>query len=203
MAESTMFACCCGTAVAALPPPDPRFADYKGAGMIFTDGSVVLCGWEPRKRRPGLYGIGGKAEDAVDRRDYRQTAVREVIEELYGAVPSARLVDTVAAALCSDTGGAALVDGDYLMIRCSFRDLQRLLGLVAAARPALISPLYSARLPRSLEELLFARCSAAATEMAQLCLLPVTRQIPRISGDLGSDISRLWASQGGEKAPPK
>lgn len=176
--------------------------------MIFTDGSVVLCGWEPRKRRPGLYGIGGKAEDAADGRDYRLTAVRETIEELYGATPSARLVETVAAALCGDAGRATMVDGDYLMIRCSFRDLQRLLGLVAAARPAVFSPLYPTRLPRSLEELLFARCSAVATEVAQLCLLPVAQQVPRISNDLGGDIIRLWAADHphavkGEKASPK
>jgi hypothetical protein len=169
--------------------------------MIFTDGSVVLCGWEPRKRRPGLYGIGGKAERALDHGDYRQTAVREVIEELYGAVPSARLMETVAAAICGDAGRATVADGDYLMIRCSFRDLQRLLELVVAARPAMVSPLYPTRLPRTLEELLFARCSAVATEMAQLCLLPVTQQVPRISNDLGGDIIRLWVSS--EKALPK
>jgi hypothetical protein len=187
-----MFACCCAAAVVATGPPDARFAAYKGAGMIFTDGSVVLCGWEPRKRRPGLYGIGGKAEDAVDRRDYRQTAAREVLEELFGAVPSARLVEMVAAALCSDARRATLVDG-YVMIRCSFQDdLRLLLRLAAAAR--LKSPLYPTRMPRNLEELLFDRRPGMSTEMAQLCLLPVTQQVPRISYDLGGDIIRLWAT---------
>jgi hypothetical protein len=183
-----MFACCGGGAV-ALAPPDPRFAAYKGAGMIFTDGSVVLCGWEPRKRRPGLYGIGGKAENAVDQRDYRITAAREVLEELYGAPPPGRLVDTVAATLCVDASGTEMVDG-YVMIRRDFRGLQRLLRLVAAS--GFRSPLYVARMPRTLEELVFSRHSAAATEMAQLCLLPVAARAPRISGDLGDDIERIW-----------
>jgi len=186
-----MFACCCGGTAVALAPPDPRFAAYKGAGMIFTDGSVVLCGWEPRKRRPGLYGIGGKAENTVDRRDYRVTAAREVLEELYGAPPPARLVDTVAATLCGDGERAEMVDG-YVMIRQDFRGLRRLLGLVAAS--GFRSPLYGVRAPRTLEELVFARKSAAATEMAQLCLLPVAARAPRISGDLGEDIERIWAA---------
>jgi hypothetical protein len=188
-----MFTCCCVTGATAMPPPDARFAAYAGAGMIFTDGSVVLCGWEPRKRRPGLYGIGGKAENLVDHRDYRRTAAREVLEELYGAVPSATLVDRVAATFCSDGANATMV-GDYVMVRCSFADLHRLLRVVAAARPTLKSPLYPTRLPRSLEELLFTRRSSVAAEMAQLCLLPVTQQVPRISSDLGGDIIRLWAS---------
>lgn len=163
--------------------------------MIFTDGSVVLCGWEPRKRRPGLYGIGGKAEDEIDRRDYRQTAAREVLEELYGAVPPGALVDRIAVTFCGDVGRTTMV-GDYAMIRCSFLDLRRILGMVAGER-RFVSPLYPTRLPRTLEELLFARKSGAATEMAQLCLLPVTQQVPRISSDLGGDIIRLWAADNG------
>lgn len=185
-----MFACCCGAGAVALSPPDVRFAAYKGAGMIFTDGSVVLCGWEPRKRKPGLYGIGGKAERPIDRGDYRLTAAREVLEELFGTPPIERTVDTVAAALCADVARAELVDG-YVMIRQDFRGLQRLLVLVRASGAR--SPLY-ARMPRTLEELLFARQSAVATEMAQLCLLPVAARTPRISGDLGDDIERIWES---------
>lgn len=186
-----MLACFCCAGVVVVTPPDPRFAAYKGAGMIFTDGSVVLCGWEPRKRKPGLYGIGGKAENAVDRRDYRQTAAREVLEELFGVVPSAALVEAVAREFCGDAGRASMVGG-YVMIRCSFRDLQRLLRRVAAVR--MKSPLYPVRMPRTLEELLLARHSAGSSEMAQLCLLPVAQQVPRISSDLGGDIVRLWAA---------
>ena len=185
-----------------MPPPDVRFAAYAGAGMIFTDGSVVLCGWEPRKRKPGLYGIGGKAEDAQDHRDYRLTAAREVLEELYGAVPSRVLIDRVAMTFCSDAASATMVGG-YVMIRCSFANLQGLLRLVSATRPALKSPLYPVRLPRSIEELILKRQSSAATEMAQLCLLPVTQQVPRISSDLGGDIIRLWAADDSEKKTSK
>ena len=111
----------------------------------------------------------------------------------------------VATALCGDARRATLADG-YVMIRCSFRDLQRLLDLAAAAR--LKSPLYPTRMPRNLEELLFDRRPELSTEMAQLCLLPVTQQVPRISYDLGGDIILLWASdhplpERSEKTPPK
>jgi hypothetical protein len=202
----TMFACCCGAGAAvALAPPDPRFAAYNGAGMLFTDGSVVLCGWEPRKRRPGLYGIGGKAERLVDRGDYRVTAAREVLEELFGAPPTEPLVDKVAATLCVDVARTELVDYDYVVIRQDFGGLRRLLELVRASGAR--SPLY-ARIPRTLDELLFARQSAAASEMAQLCLLPVTARAPRISADLCDDIERIWtadhpSSIGHEKQVPK
>jgi hypothetical protein len=168
--------------------------------MIFTDGSVVLCGWEPRKRKPGLYGIGGKAERSVDRGDYRLTAAREVLEELFGTPPTAHLVDTVAATLCGGTERATMVDGDYVMIRQDFAGLWRLLALTRAG--GMRSPLY-ARMPRTLEELLFARQSAAATEMAQLCLLPIVQKAPRISGDLCDDIERIWEADHPAVSVPK
>lgn len=183
-----------------MAPPDPRFAAYKGAGMIFTDGSVVLCGWEPRKRKPGLYGIGGKAERTVDHGDYRRTAAREVLEELFGAPPTDRLVDTVAATLCGDVARTEMVDGGYVMIRQTFGGLRQLLTLVRASGAR--SPLY-AQMPRTLEELVFTRRSEAATEMAQLCLLPITARAPRVSGDLCGDIERIWAADSAKKQVPK
>jgi hypothetical protein len=184
-----MFALC-HTAVAETPV-DPRFAAYKGAGMVFTDGSVVLCGWEPRKRKPGLYGIGGKAEDVLDQRNYQRTAAREVLEEIYGVPPSADLVDRIARV----TGNGRRVEmvGDYVMIHQDFAGLEQILRLVAST--GMRSPFYPSRAPRTVQELLFSRRPTETSEMAQLCLLPITSRVPRISSDLGGDIVRIWSQK--------
>lgn len=156
--------------------------------MIFTDGSVILCGWEPRKRRGagGLYGIGGKVEPG-DRGDYRMTAARETLEELFGTAPTPALTMAVAAIPSARTE----MIGSYVMIHHGFGPggLTELLRLVRAA--GLRSPLYPRGIPRSLEGLLLERRAGAPAEMAQLCLLPVVSRRLRISDDLMDDIRRL------------
>jgi hypothetical protein len=161
--------------------------------MIFTDGSVILCGWEPRKRRGGggLYGIGGKVEP-TDRGDYRLTAAREMLEELFGIMPTAGLIAMVAALPPRRT---EMVES-YVMIHHALGPggLPEILRLVRAA--GVRSPLYPRGIPRSLEGLLLERQiggggGGVLPEMAQLCLLPVVPSRPHISGDLTADIERL------------
>ena len=157
--------------------------------MIFTDGSVILCGWEPRKRRGagGLYGIGGKVEPG-DGGDYRITAARETLEELLGIAPSVALIEAVAAIPAAHTE----MVGGYVMIHHGFGPggLTEILRLVRAA--GVRSPLYPRDVPRNLEGLLLERRTVGAhAEMAQLGLLPVVTVYPHISGDLAGDIERL------------
>lgn len=180
---------CCWSAP-VLSVPEARYSVARGAGIIFTDGSVILCGWEPRKRRGagGLYGIGGKVEPG-DGGDYRLTAAREMLEELFAIVPSMELMMAVAAIPAAHT---EIVDR-YVMIHHRFGPggLTEILRLVRAA--GVRSPLYPRGIPRSLEGLLLERRATPTGEheMRQLCLLPVVSRRPHISSDLADDIERL------------
>jgi len=173
-----MFSCCSPQPV--LEPANPAFTGYFGAGFVFTDNLLILCGWEPRKQRPGLYGIGGKAEP-TDGGDYRITAARETLEELFAIKPSRSLLLRVAAL---KSVREELVGG-YVMIYHTFATLQQLIRLV---RPP--SPFYL-RNPITIEELIFKRFTTGTAEVAQLCLLPVTRLPVMVSADLVDDIRRL------------
>jgi len=157
--------------------------------MIFTNGSVILCGWEPQKRRGrmrgGLYGIGGKMEPG-DRGDYRLTAAREVLEELFGLGPTVptSLIQAVAALRAERV---EMVDR-YVIIHHGFTALRTIMRLVRR------SPLYPRGMPQNLEGLLLERrCDGTRVEMAQLCLLPVVPVRLHISNELVDDIVRLAA----------
>ena len=171
-----------------LVPPDVQFASARGAGIIFTDGSVILCGWEPRKRRGrgGIYGIGGKTE-AGDHGDYRLTAAREMLEELFGLhspVPY-QLVLAIAALPVVHT---EIIDS-YVIIQHSFATLGLIMGLVR--KETVSVPLYPRGAPQTLEALLLERQWQDSTEFAQLCILPVVSTRLHISSELVDDIRRL------------
>ena len=173
-----MFSCCSPQSV--LEPANPAFTGYFGAGFVFTDNLLILCGWEPRKQRPGLYGIGGKAE-STDVGDYRITAARETVEELFAIKPQRSLLMQIAALR---PVREELVGG-YVMIYHTFSTLQQLIRLVRSPSP------FYLRNPITIEELIFKRFTTGTAEVAQLCLLPVTRLPVVVSADLVDDIRRL------------
>lgn len=174
-----MFSCC-SSSPPVLEPANPYFSRYFGAGFVFTDNQLILCGWEPGKQQPGLYGLGGKAEPA-DGGDYRITAARETLEELFAIHPSRPLLLRVAAV---KPVREEFISG-YVMIYHSFTTLQQIIRLVRTP-----SPFYP-RNPITIEELIFKRFTTGKAEVAQLCLLPVTRLPVLVSTDLADDIRRL------------
>lgn len=172
-----------------LHPIPAEFTVYRGAGMIFDNGRTILCGAEPGKvkkgRPPALYGIGGKRE-ATDA-NYRETAAREVIEELFGIHrPSRELIERLLGS-CTGPHEETKVD-DYVMLRYRFEDLEAMLAILGDQH----SPFYT-RMPQSVSELVLARRAPATAEMTHLCLLPMVTPSLRISRDLAGDIARLTA----------
>ena len=57
-----------------------QYTEYKAAGMMFTDTKHILAGYQ----KTGFSGIGGGRELVFDRNDAKLTAIREILEELYG-----------------------------------------------------------------------------------------------------------------------
>jgi 8-oxo-dGTP pyrophosphatase MutT (NUDIX family) len=172
---------CTSRAAVAVAEPE-KYRSYIGAGLVITNGALILCGYEPHKRKPAIYGIGGKRESTDT--TYRETAFREAMEELLGltAIPPRTLQTMMSRKPCYIEDGHG-----YIMLQYSFADLDWFLGRLRGLR----SPFYD-RMPRTIAELLLNRRVEASTEMTHLCMVPVVSPTPAISRDLSSDIDRIF-----------
>jgi hypothetical protein len=162
-------------------PVPERFTTYRGAGMIFDNGRTILCGYEPGKSRPALYGIGGKRETTDA--DYRETAAREVLEELFGIHRAPRAV--LQRILLTPPREEIMVHG-YVMLRYGFNDLILMLLSLRDQQS-----LFYRVIPQTVSDLVLARGRVPGAEMTHLCLLPMVAPAPRVSKDLADDIVRL------------
>lgn len=152
-----------------------------GAGLVFTNGDLILCGYEPHKKIPAIYGIGGKRESTDT--TYYHTAFREAFEEILGVGPPVDLVGTLIAAARPQK--TVKVGSGYIMIQYTFTDLVQFLEII---RRAGVRALFYRKAPRTLEDLLLQRLYSISTEMTHLCVLPVVQPAPIVSRDLASDI---------------
>ena len=167
-----------------MPPVAEEYRTWTGAGLVFTNGDLILCGYEPHKKIPAIYGIGGKRESTDT--TYYHTAFREAFEEILGVGPPAGLVGTLAGAARPQK--TVKVGGGYIMIQYTFADLAHFLDIM---RRAGVRTLFYTKAPRTLEDLLIRRLCRASTEMTHLCVLPVVRPAPMVSRDLASDIEGI------------
>jgi hypothetical protein len=134
------------------------------AGCIFTNGTHVLGGFQPKKCI--ISGIGGKPEGLET--PY-ETALRETVEELFEVknVDNELIIN-----LMGDFKGfyEINVTDYYVSFVFSFEELEKLLHILNDY--GIVSPLYST-FPLSLNELLFQRKIDIEAEISHLCLLPV------------------------------
>lgn len=135
------------------------------AGVVFTDGKLMLCGYQPHKAQPCISGIGGKCEVGED---VFTCAIREMIEELFEIKHAiSGLIWTVKEV----APYGVLTNQGYYMIMYSFEDLERILRLIQTF--GLQSPLYDV-FPTNLNELLFKRkTDGISAEISHLALLPL------------------------------
>jgi hypothetical protein len=177
----------CLTIVPYYQHPIPtRFTTYRGAGMIFDNGSTILCGYEPPKKHPALYGIGGKRETTDA--NYRETAAREMLEEMFGlqTIPRNILQRVLVIVPQEET----MVDG-YVMLRYRFSDLVCMMLTLRDQK----SPFYRT-MPVTVSDLVLGRrLLNHPVETSHLCLLPMISPAPNVSEDLADDIRRLLSKR--------
>jgi hypothetical protein len=171
-------------------PPDPPLTqpNYFGAGCIFTDGIHILAGWQPRKRNPGLTGIGGaKHKDET----FLTTAYRETLEELFHlkSVPP-QLINYLKVHLRPKK---IIESNGYVSAVFDFEDLNHMLKL--CKKMGLTSVLYE-KFPTDLMTLLRKRKFLDTTEVEILGLLPVVKEFPPkrriyVRDDLLRDMEKL------------
>jgi hypothetical protein len=156
--------------------------EYTSAGCIFTNDTHILGGYQPNKASPCISGIGGKKEGVEE---FLETALREMLEELFGlynkeyipplmAIPYERL----------------LISGDYVSIVYSFTSLEKI--LLELNRLSAVSPLYT-EIPLTLIDLILKRLPVNS-EISHLCLLPLvkhSRTSPFVENCFVKDIRML------------
>uniref|UniRef100_A0A6C0BKM0 Nudix hydrolase domain-containing protein n=1 Tax=viral metagenome TaxID=1070528 RepID=A0A6C0BKM0_9ZZZZ len=168
---------------------------YKAAGSVFTDGKIILAGYQPRKKKPFISGIGGKKEEGET---YMYTALRETVEELfeYESIPRILIEE-----LKTIVPEKVLQNGSYIIVVYNFEDLGMMLKIIGKHK--LRSPLYDT-FPKNLIELIFNRRVIYDVnnvfykpEISHLSLLPLiehSRSNPFVDGDFIEDMPILMKS---------
>jgi len=138
---------------------------YKAAGCVFTDGKIILAGYQPRKKVPTISGIGGKKEDGEM---YMDTAIRETVEELFEVAVTADLIKE----LKSIVPQKIVQNGSYIIAVYTFINLEEMLKHMK--RKGITSKLYDT-MPGNLMELIFNRKLVENPEISHLALLPLVK----------------------------
>ena len=158
------------------------------AGVVFTDETLLLCGYQPYKAAPCISGIGGSCEPGED---VFTCAIREMIEELFEIK---YMAPGLIRAMKEIAPRKVFTNQNYHIIMYSFEDLDMILK--ALANLGLQSPLYSV-FPTTLHELLFTRnVGSVSAEISHLALLPIvhhTSTLPFVDAYLISDMKEILA----------
>jgi len=138
---------------------------YSSAGVLFTNGTHILGGYQPKKEFPCISGIGGKRE--LRDTSFLFTAMRECLEELF-AIPDnlSQYIELIQ----ENVTPLRVVDlGGYINSIYSFIDLERMMDILHGA--GVVSPLYPV-FPRTLNELVYTRRVSEDQEITHLAILP-------------------------------
>jgi hypothetical protein len=171
--------------------------NYSSAGCLFTDGTHVLAGYQPKKTIACISGIGGKREEGDG--SFLETALREMLEELLGIYDNANLVE-----LLKTVPYDNIIKGQhYFNVIYSFLGLEKILEFVFIKVGE--SPFYKV-FPRTVRELVFSRICPmeAAAEISHLALLPLVPELV-IDPYFLKDLKKVYFSGQGlstEKTPP-
>ena len=157
---------------------------------MFTNGTHILAGYQPRKKNPHISGLGGSKQKEES---YMQTAWREALEELFE-------LKEIPATLCEEIMFAiqpkhTFITENYINVVYSFADLHELLQLLHCYE--LESKVYTI-IPYNLSDLLFQRQVKKDVEISHLCLLPVVEhnwKKPFIDKLFLQDIQNLFEQQ--------
>lgn len=151
------------------------------AGTFFTNGNLVLCGYQQNKQVPSISGFGGKKENTDPTLTY--TAIRETLEELFDITPDHNLINNIDDDLNIKN---VIVHDNYHMIIYSFEDLEIILNILFQNN--ITSNLYD-ELPNNISDLILKRKIDQNSEISHLCLLPLKENL-QLNVDFIQDIHR-------------
>lgn len=163
-----------------------RSIKYISAGSFFTDGKLVLCGYQQNKKVFNISGFGGKKE--LRDKSYIETAIRETIEELLNMVPDKETINNVNMNIIHKN---VFIQDEYCMLTYTFDDLETILQILSKYHVK--SNLYD-NFPMTISELIFNRKIDPKLEISHLCLLPLKENI-LIDNDFIKDINYFLAQK--------
>jgi len=145
---------------------------------LFTNGTHVLAGFQPKKKVPCITGIGGCREAGET---FLYTAIRETVEELLNVtnVP-AELIYTLSDKL---QPGSIFSNNGYTTVVYSFHQLETFLRIVQGY--GIVTGIYR-DFPTTLEELVVRRKTSTDAEIRQFAILPL--ECSQISKDFLVDL---------------
>jgi hypothetical protein len=141
---------------------------FIGAGIVFLNkfNSTILAGYNIKIN--SISGIGGKS---LENEDLDKTAIREMLEELFELQENTNLNNYINLILAIITPSNIINSNNYYIHIYNFEDLQQILNILNLNN--IKSKLYDI-FPTNLTELIFNRKINEATEISNLCLLPIT-----------------------------
>ena len=154
---------------------------FLAAGCVFMNYTHVLAGYQPKKHNPCISGIGGKREGDET---YLHTAIREMVEELFGMYEQTSVIEEIKLIEVK----MIIIRKTYIIVLYSFEDLIKIMEIVS--KGCVETPLYDA-IPLTIEDLILKRklCDA---EISHLVLLPVVshpRDKPFVDGSFLKDLA--------------
>jgi hypothetical protein len=158
---------------------------YKAAGTVFTDGKLILGGYQPHKKFPMISGIGG-SKTTGETPPY--TALRETLEELFDfKTVSTDLIDDI---LEFVPASHTEKHGSYIYFVYSFQDLEKILRLVK--KHHLKSSLYK-EFPDTVWKLVSNRSVDPSAEISHLCILPLVSERLKFDANYLDDMPSINA----------
>lgn len=154
---------------------------FEAAGCLFTDGTHVMAGYQPKRGTKLISGFGGGRKPGET---YFDTAMREVLEELLEIKPSEALLDALNLQF---QPSKVLINGPYIILQYSLADIDTLLDIVSQHYSH--SPIYS-NMPFGLSELIFKRKYLKGMEVQSILILPLVNDF-LVDGNFRKDIDLI------------
>ena len=159
------------------------------AGILFTDNTHVLAGYQPTKKTPIISGFGGMIETGED---WQTASVRELLEELFDitSCPSGLIQQIKELLYETNISLHISISDNYTYATYLFSDLEKILQIVSDS--SIQSPIYPHNIPLTITDLIFKRIYTPKSEIQQLVLLPLEKNIkldPLFINDINSQIT--------------
>ncbi len=172
----------------------PEGNDFKGAGCMFTNGTTLLAGYQKKKGKSIISGLGGSRQGEET---FMETALRETIEELFDIedIDPVFLEKLTKFLRPRDVIFMEVEDwGIYITVIYSYSDLEKLLDFTHKSKSVKRSSLYKT-FPDTICKLLLNRIipTGSPPEITHLTLVPLDSTIANatISPDFLEDITKI------------
>jgi hypothetical protein len=151
--------------------PKTTRENFVSAGCIFTNKTHILAGYQPNKKTPYISGFGGKR---IGDEDFRITAMRETLEELFDMkdIP----IDLINHINDQIVPIKVIINGTHINLVMSFHHIIDILRYLRDY--GINTCMYSNRFPYTISELIFERKANKTSEIKHLCILPVDTILP-------------------------